>query len=80
MPEGKYLDDWPPFERIHSPSWRKFQYPVAEEWLNPTEALLDQHVKGSNVANKTAIIADGVPHGYDQVLRMVCKTASRSRC
>jgi len=75
MPEGKYPDDWPPFERIHSPSWRKFQYPVAEEWLNPTEALLDRHVKGSNVANKTAIIADDVPHSYEQVLRMVCKTA-----
>lgn len=76
MPEGKYPDDWPPFERIHPPDWRLYRYPEAPEVLNATEVLLDKHVADPERAKKTALIADDVHYSYERLLMMVCKVAN----
>ncbi|MCS7143198.1 MAG: AMP-binding protein [Aigarchaeota archaeon] len=75
MPEGKYPDDWPPFERIHPPDWRSFKIPNPPEWTNATEYVLDRHI-GTPVEKKTALIADDVKYTYRDVLEQVCKAAN----
>lgn len=75
LPEGRYPEDWPPFERIHPPDWREYRYPEAPEWLNATELLFDRHVD-TPIEKKTALIADDEKYSYGEVLRRVCKVAN----
>jgi benzoate-CoA ligase len=76
MPNGKYPDEWPAFERIHSPKWRAWQPPPMDEWLNPTELLLDRNLRRGETAEKVAVIADDVFYTYRQISQMVGRAAS----
>ncbi len=74
MPEGKYPDDWPSWERAFPPDWRQYKPPEVPEWLNPTEILLDRNVE--KIPKKVAMIVDDVKYTYEDVLKKVCKVAN----
>ena len=74
MPEGKYPDDWEPWERVYPPDWRQYEPPEIPEWFNPTELLLDRNVEKH--PKKTALIVDDVKYTYEEFLKMVNKVAN----
>jgi benzoate-CoA ligase len=81
MPDGKYPEEWQPFERIHPPEWRRYECGEAPEWLNPTELLLDRHIlvrhiKESSSGAKTAVISDDVAYTYEDLLTKVSQVAN----
>jgi hypothetical protein len=61
IPEGRYPEDWTPWERVHPPLWSQFQQPAAGEWLNPTELLPDRNLKRPAPARKTTLLANDIP-------------------
>jgi len=74
MPQGKYPEDWTPWERVYPPDWREYKPPEVPEWFNPTDFLLDRHVREN--PKKVALIADDVKYTYEDLLKMVSKVAN----
>jgi benzoate-CoA ligase len=62
-------------DRIYGPEWHAYSDPEVPEYFNPTTVVLDTHAEGRR-AEHTALIVDGAPYSYADVLRHVCRAAN----